>query len=142
MPVVVFDHHLKDFDEWFALFSANPPPAIGRWLLARGVDDPNRVRVQCRHGINLAGVSGHHQQDRPGAFHGLGDVGRHMGDTREVVLNVPQASDLAQRLLPTELRPLYNLQPTFLVSSRISGFGPEPTSAFEPLMSAFRPKPT
>jgi hypothetical protein len=45
MPVVVFDHHLKDFDAWFELFSANPPPKIGRWRLARGIDDPNRVHV-------------------------------------------------------------------------------------------------
>ena len=45
MPVVVFDHRLKDFDQWFALFSANPPPDIGRWRLARGIDDPNRVHV-------------------------------------------------------------------------------------------------
>lgn len=45
MPVVVFDHRLKNFDEWIALFSANPPPAIGRWRLARGIDDPNRVHV-------------------------------------------------------------------------------------------------
>ena len=45
MPVVVFDHHLKDFDQWFELFSANPPPAIGRWRLARGIADRNRVHV-------------------------------------------------------------------------------------------------
>ena len=45
MPVVVFDHRLKDFDTWFELFSANPPPKIGRWRLARGIDDPNRVHV-------------------------------------------------------------------------------------------------
>ena len=45
MPVVVFEHHLKDFDQWFSLFSANPPPKIGRWRLARGIDDPNRVHV-------------------------------------------------------------------------------------------------
>jgi hypothetical protein len=45
MPIVVFEHHLKDFDQWFALFSANPPPKIGRWRLARGIDDPNRVHV-------------------------------------------------------------------------------------------------
>ena len=45
MPVVVFDHRLKDFDTWIELFSANPPPEIGRWRLARGIDDPNRVHV-------------------------------------------------------------------------------------------------
>lgn len=45
MPVVVFDHRLKDFDTWFELFSANPPPPIGRWRLVRGTDDPNRVHV-------------------------------------------------------------------------------------------------
>ena len=45
MPVVVFDHRLKIFDEWIALFSANPPPPIGRWRFARGIDDPNRVHV-------------------------------------------------------------------------------------------------
>ena len=45
MAIVVFDHHLKDFDAWFALFSANPPPPIGEWRLARGTDDPNRVHV-------------------------------------------------------------------------------------------------
>lgn len=45
MPVVVFDHRLKDFDAWFTLFSANPPPKIGRWRLARGIEDRNRVHV-------------------------------------------------------------------------------------------------
>ena len=45
MPVLVFDHRLKDFDTWFELFSANPPPAIGSWRIARGIDDPNRVHV-------------------------------------------------------------------------------------------------
>ena len=45
MPVVVFDHRLQDFDKWIVLFSANPPPPIGRWRLARGIDDPNRVHV-------------------------------------------------------------------------------------------------
>jgi hypothetical protein len=45
MPVMIIDHHLKDFDAWFALFSANPPPQIGNWRLLRGVDDPNRVCV-------------------------------------------------------------------------------------------------
>ena len=45
MPVLIADHHLKDFDAWFALFTANPPPQIGSWRLLRGVDDPNRVYV-------------------------------------------------------------------------------------------------
>ena len=45
MPVVVFVHRLKDFNTWIELFSANPPPEIGRWRLARGIDDPNRVHV-------------------------------------------------------------------------------------------------
>ena len=45
MPMLVADHHLKDFDEWFKMFTANPPPNIGRWRLMRGIDDPNRVRV-------------------------------------------------------------------------------------------------
>ncbi len=45
MPTLVADHHLKDFDQWFEVFSANPPPSIGRWRVLRGVDDPNRVRV-------------------------------------------------------------------------------------------------
>ena len=45
MPIVVIDHKLKDFDAWFALFSANPPPDIGTWRLVRGIEDPNRVHV-------------------------------------------------------------------------------------------------
>ena len=45
MSILVADHHLKDFDTWFELFSANPPPDIGRWRLVRGIDDPNRVHV-------------------------------------------------------------------------------------------------
>ena len=45
MAVLVVDHHLKDFDTWFEVFSANPPPNIGRWRVARGIDDPNRVHV-------------------------------------------------------------------------------------------------
>ncbi len=45
MPVLIADHHLKDFDAWFALFKANPPPQIGSWRMVRGVDDPNRVYV-------------------------------------------------------------------------------------------------
>ena len=27
------------------VFSDNPPPKVGRWLLVRGIDDPNRVHV-------------------------------------------------------------------------------------------------
>lgn len=45
MPMLVADHQLKDFDQWFEVFSANPPPSIGRWRVMRGIDDPNRVRV-------------------------------------------------------------------------------------------------
>lgn len=45
MAVLVIDHHLEDFDAWFEVFSANPPPNIGRWRVARGIDDPNRVHV-------------------------------------------------------------------------------------------------
>lgn len=45
MPIIAVDHHLKDFDAWFEIFSSNPPPDIGKWRLIRGVDDPNRVRV-------------------------------------------------------------------------------------------------
>lgn len=45
MPMLVADHQLKDFDQWFEVFSANPPPKIGRWRVMRGIDDPNRVRV-------------------------------------------------------------------------------------------------
>lgn len=46
MPIVIADHHLKDFDSWFQLFTDNPPPAaIARWRLLRGTSDPNRVYV-------------------------------------------------------------------------------------------------
>ncbi len=45
MPVLVADHQLKDFDAWFELFTANPPPKIRRWRVMRGIDDPNHVRV-------------------------------------------------------------------------------------------------
>ena len=45
MPIVVIDHKLKDFDAWFAIFSANPPPKIGTWRMVRGIEDPNRVHV-------------------------------------------------------------------------------------------------
>ena len=47
MPILVADHHLNNFDEWIQLFGANPPPAIGKWRVARGIDDPNRVHVVC-----------------------------------------------------------------------------------------------
>ena len=33
MPVVAVVHHLKNFDEWFKLFKADPPPKIGRWRI-------------------------------------------------------------------------------------------------------------
>ena len=39
------DHHLKDFDAWFKVFTDNPPPQVGQWMLVRGIDDPNRVHV-------------------------------------------------------------------------------------------------
>jgi hypothetical protein len=45
MPIIVVDHHLKDFETWLEIFSANPPPDLGSWRLIRGIDDPNRVRV-------------------------------------------------------------------------------------------------
>jgi hypothetical protein len=45
MPIFVAVHHLKDFNEWVALFKANPPPPVGRWRLTRGIDDRNRVHV-------------------------------------------------------------------------------------------------
>ena len=45
MPVLVVVHHLKNFDDWLKLFSANPPPKVGRWRLMRGMDDRNRVHV-------------------------------------------------------------------------------------------------
>ena len=45
MATVVIDHQLKDFDTWFKLFASNPPPAVGKWRLERGTDDPNRVHV-------------------------------------------------------------------------------------------------
>lgn len=45
MAIIVADHHLKDFDAWFELYKANPPPHVGNWSVARGVDDPNRVHV-------------------------------------------------------------------------------------------------
>lgn len=45
MATFVASHHLKDFNEWIKVFSANPPPQYGRWRLTRGIDDPNRVLV-------------------------------------------------------------------------------------------------
>jgi len=45
MPVVVVVHRLKNFDEWFKLFKANPPPKVGRWRVMRGADDRNRAHV-------------------------------------------------------------------------------------------------
>jgi hypothetical protein len=45
MPLLVAIHRLKDFDEWFKVFKANPPPKIGRWRLTRGIDDRNRVHI-------------------------------------------------------------------------------------------------
>jgi hypothetical protein len=45
MTIMIADHQLNDFDQWFALFSANPPPSYGTWRLLRGADDPNRVYV-------------------------------------------------------------------------------------------------
>ncbi len=45
MPLLIADHHLKNFDDWFKLFTSNPPPPLGKWRLLRGTDDPNRVYV-------------------------------------------------------------------------------------------------
>ena len=45
MALLIADHHLKNFDDWFALFTSNPPPPIGKWRMLRGADDPNRVYV-------------------------------------------------------------------------------------------------
>ena len=45
MPIVVAIHRLKNFDEWFKLFKSNPPPKVGRWRVARGSEDRNRVHV-------------------------------------------------------------------------------------------------
>lgn len=45
MPAVVVIHRLKNFDEWFTQFKANPPPKIGRWRVLRGTEDRNRVHV-------------------------------------------------------------------------------------------------
>jgi hypothetical protein len=45
MPVVVITHRLKNFDEWFTQFKANPPPKVGRWRVLRGADDRNRTHV-------------------------------------------------------------------------------------------------
>ena len=56
MPIIVADHHLKDFDKWLEMFSDNPPPDMGKWRLLRGADDPNRVRVVGE--ISLSEVDG------------------------------------------------------------------------------------
>jgi hypothetical protein len=45
MPLLVADHHLKNFDDWFAIFTSHPPPPIGNWCLFQAADDPNRVYV-------------------------------------------------------------------------------------------------
>lgn len=45
MPILVAVHRLKNFDEWFKLFKSNPPPKVGRWRVARGSEDRNRVHV-------------------------------------------------------------------------------------------------
>jgi hypothetical protein len=45
MPIVVIVHRLKNFDEWIKLFKSNPPPKVGRWRLARGIEDRNRIHV-------------------------------------------------------------------------------------------------
>lgn len=45
MPLVIVDHHLKDFEAWFKLFLENPAPKVGQWHLLRGSEDPNRVVV-------------------------------------------------------------------------------------------------
>ncbi len=43
--MLIADHHLKNFDDWIKLFTANPPPSVGNWRLMRGTEDPNRVYV-------------------------------------------------------------------------------------------------
>jgi hypothetical protein len=45
MAVLIGDHHLKSFDEWFEVFKSNPPPPQGTWRLLQSRDDPNRVFV-------------------------------------------------------------------------------------------------
>ena len=45
MPAVVVVHRLKNFDEWYKAFKANPPPKVGRWRVMRGTEDRNRVHV-------------------------------------------------------------------------------------------------
>jgi hypothetical protein len=45
MPILVAIHRLKNFDEWVKLFKSNPPPKVGRWRVARGSEDRNRVHV-------------------------------------------------------------------------------------------------
>jgi hypothetical protein len=55
MPILVCDHHLKDFDTWFKIFSSNPPPPVGKWRMARGTDDPNRVHLVAEHEASEVG---------------------------------------------------------------------------------------
>jgi len=75
MPVMIGDHQLNDFDEWFALFSANPPPAIGTWRLWRGVDDPNRVYVVGEvRDSDVADVNAFFESDRMTAVLGQADA--------------------------------------------------------------------
>ena len=45
MPALVAVHHLKNYDDWIKLFTANPPPKVGRWRIMRGIEDRNRVHV-------------------------------------------------------------------------------------------------
>jgi hypothetical protein len=45
MPILVAIHRLKNFDEWVKVFTSNPPPKVGRWRVARGSEDRNRVHV-------------------------------------------------------------------------------------------------
>jgi hypothetical protein len=65
MPILVADHHLKDFGSWFEMFKANPPPDIGHWRLIRGIDDPGRVRVIGEMNISeVEGVKAYFASDR------------------------------------------------------------------------------
>jgi hypothetical protein len=45
MSAVVVIHRLKNFDEWFKQFKANPPPKLGHWRVLRGIEDRNRAHV-------------------------------------------------------------------------------------------------
>lgn len=45
MSTMIADHHVNDFDDWFEIFTSNPPPEVGSWRVLRGIDDPNRVLV-------------------------------------------------------------------------------------------------